>query len=287
MCLRFPQSNSLLACPQVRQLLSKLNFRPTTASKAHTTPPLPGQSRRLFNNGLRRSAFSTHVPVYTLIGVCCGGYALNFYADQQVGRRDRRLKDIITNHFTCSLDNIRNQRAYTMFTASLMHFNVFHLLVNMAALYSIGPTIIRCFGLRSFLALWTGGSFFCSAFQIAWEAEKEETIAWWQQLKGMKYYSRPLPGPSEHQMTVGASGSLCSMLATICLEFPQARMAIMPIPIAMPAWLVGIVFAGGSIYCSLEQLWPQIGHAGHLGGMSFGVFFLLGRVLSMRMKRFR
>lgn len=286
----------MLRSPSVRQLFSRPNLRPTVVSKTHITPIPRAHSRPLFNSGPSQSALYTRLPVYTLIGICCGGYGLNYYAEQQAMHRDRRLKDILVNYFTCSLDNIRSGRPYTMLTASLMHFNPWHLFFNMYALSSIGPAVIQYYGLRSFVALWAGGSVSCFAWQMFWDGFKEDGIAWWEQLKGTwtgtKYSSRPpIPSSSEDSLALGASGSLFSMLAALCWDFPQMRMTMLPIPLPIPAWILGIAFAGGSFYCCVEQIFPIIGHAGHLGGIAFGGIFFAAKKLSAlrslrRLRRF-
>ena len=81
--------------------------------------------------------------------------------------------------------------------------------------------------------------------------------------------------PEELRQTrsVGASGSILGMFALFGCMVPFHKIMIFPLPVSVSAWIGIGVFAAGSAYCLVGQVLPMIGHAGHLGGMGFGVLY--------------
>ena len=115
----------------------------------------------------------------------------------------------------------------------------------------------------------------CGAAQLGWEywnQQAERALAYARGAKGQIQGWRRLEEPRETK-SVGASGSILGMFALFGCMMPSHKIMIFPLPVPVSTW-VGIgLFAAGSACCLVGQVLPMIGHAGHLGGMGFGVLY--------------
>jgi membrane associated rhomboid family serine protease len=254
-------------------------------------------SRRWYHQAPRPSVFrDDRLLPYTFIAICCGGCALGYYAqNQSQSGGDTRLLDLIHKHAAYSLANIREGRYYTMITSSFMHFSPIHLTCNMYGLYQLGPLMTMYFGPATFLVIWIGGSIACDGATLYWDSMKEKAAAKFVQLKsaggGMSNIWRlnrnaDLQNLQTHAIGIGASGSVLSMLAVFVGMMPTHKIMLFPVPLPMPAWIAALGFVAGSAYCLRENYLPAIGHAGHLGGLGFGLAYYIVR-LRPWLRRFR
>ena len=246
------------------------------SSSRYVMPGLHSHPRRFYYAGSHRSMVSPNLPIYTIIGICCGGYGLNWVAELRAQRGDRQLKDWIYKNMVLTMDNVNEGRIWNVVTCSLMHFNALHLICNMAAFWSLGPFIKTTLGMPSLIILWIGGNLWGSCAQLAWEESGDKVKAQvrkWLRISPPR--SRPLatPNHAQHAVCVGASSGIFSMAAVFWTWVPRARMYIMPLPIPIPAGIIGLLSIGVSTYCLVEGLFPSIGHTGHLGGMALGTLF--------------
>lgn len=248
---------------------------------------LKAPTQRAYHQNARPSIL--HRPnflPYTFIAICCGGCALGCYAKQESQRGRSALRNLITKYAACSLQNIREGRYYTMITSSFMHFSPIHLACNMVGLYSFGPLIVMSFGPATFLVAWIGGSIACDSALLYWDSMKEKPASQYQQTKsassGMSNVWRRNPdadlqAPQTHAVAIGASGSICALLGVFVGLSPTAKIQMFLLP-PLPAWIAMAGFTAASVYCMSENLFPFIGHAGHLGGLGFGLAYYYGRL---------
>lgn len=264
--------------------LSKVPSRLLSRRWYHQQPPRPSL--------LRDHRF---LP-YTFIAICCGGCALGTYAQAQAkNKNDTRLLDLLNKHAAYSLDNIREGRYYTMITSSFMHYSPIHLFCNMYGLYQLGTLMTAYFGPAQFVAIWIGGSLACDGAQLYVDYAKDQAAKAFTQVRsasgGMSNIWRPnrnadVQALETHAVGIGASGSILSMLTVFVSMMPKEKIMLWPIPIPMRAWVAALGFAAGSAYCLKENYLPVIGHAGHLGGMGFGLAYWFVK-LRPWLRRFR
>jgi len=128
-----------------------------------------------------------------------------------------------------------------MLTSGFLHVDGGHLLLNMFTLYFFADVVIRWFGPGKFLIIYlislVAGSLLALSFH-----RKE------------LYYS-----------AVGASGAVTGILYAAILLQPDMRLALMFIPIPLPAYILGIGYLLYSIYGMKKRL-GNIGHTAHFGG---------------------
>ena len=253
-------------------------------------------SRRGYQQHARPSIFhDTRVLPYTFIAICCGGCYVGYSANQNAHSGRPGLMNLIDKHATCSLKNFREGRYYTLITSSFMHISPYHLLCNMLGLYSFGPVIVGSFGPAAFLTAWFGGSIACDSATLYWQSMKERAAAAFVQTRptsgGLSSIWRRRPDANlqdlqTHAKAIGASGSVLALLGVYVGMKPHSGLFIFPIPAAIPAWIALTAFVAGSAYCVSENLFPAIGHTGHLGGIGFGLAYYYSW-LRPWMRRFR
>lgn len=129
------------------------------------------------------------------------------------------------------------------------HQSFWHLLVNMVALWSLGPSVEAVLGKGSFLRLYliTGLG---SGLMLA--------------------YLDPSPQP-----VLGASTSVSGLLAAFAYLFPRSQLVIFPLPFPFSARALTIGF--GLISLALFLWQPTIGgisHFGHLCGLVLGWLYM-------------
>jgi membrane associated rhomboid family serine protease len=136
---------------------------------------------------------------------------------------------------------IRGGQKDRMLTSGFLHVDGAHLLLNMFTLYFFADVVIRWFGPGKFLIIYlislVAGSLLALSFH------KKEL-----------YYS-----------AVGASGAVTGILYAAILLQPDMRLALMFIPIPLPAYILGIAYLLYSIYGMKKRL-GNIGHTAHFGG---------------------
>lgn len=123
-------------------------------------------------------------------------------------------------------------------TSIFVHYDMFHLFVNMLALYFLGGHLLRLMSLRNFLIIYFGGGLLGSVLFL-------------------------LLGP-QFSVAIGASGAIFAVGATLAVLMPHMKVLVFPIPAPMPLW---IAIVGG--FAILSFL-PSVAWQGHLGGMIFG-----------------
>ncbi len=145
---------------------------------------------------------------------------------------------------------IRSGQRERMLTSGFLHIDIAHLFLNMFTLYFFADVVIRWFGPTKFIVVYfislLAGSLLALFFH------KEEP-----------YYS-----------AVGASGAVTGVLYSAILLQPGMDLYIMFIPIAIPAYILGIAYMLYSIY-GMKNRVGNIGHTAHFGGAVGGYFVTL------------
>ncbi|MEM8762918.1 MAG: rhomboid family intramembrane serine protease [Bacteroidota bacterium] len=140
-----------------------------------------------------------------------------------------------------SIGGIRSGQRERMMTSGFLHVDIAHLFFNMFTLYFFADVVISAFGPVKFLLMYllslAAGSLLALFFH-----------------KDEPFYS-----------AVGASGAVTGILYSAILLYPEMRLAIMFIPIPLPAYVLGIAYLLYSIY-GMKSRMDNIGHTAHFGG---------------------
>lgn len=192
-----------------------------------------------------------------------------------------------------------NFQPWQLITHMFMHANETHILFNMFALWMFGSTVEMTLGARKFITLFFAagiGSFVLYNFTNFIQVEQLKTVvqgmgvdiqAMIQTLKvspnQFEYY---LPGqyasPVEVRQLaanyvipmVGASGAVYGVLVAFGVLYPNAKLALIFLPIPVKAKYFIPVIIGIEFFLGLQNYaWNPIAHFAHIGGAIIG--FLL------------
>ncbi|KAF2025536.1 hypothetical protein EK21DRAFT_103858 [Setomelanomma holmii] len=236
--------------------------------------PIPGSNHL----GLTRSRFYSSygrgdsqasrnfAVLYGLMGVNVAvfGYAMYTKAQAQSGFPDPFSNFMRT--MTCNLTDVLKNRAYhTLLTSTVTHIDLFHLGANMLTAYFLG-------------------SFLCYSSIIT--PLRFLTIALGSGLTGSVGYlyqrwlvtdrGRVLDG----KYGLGFSGALMGITSVAACLAPHAKVLIYGI-VPVPLWglVLGYGFYDGYY---VNDGGSRVGHAGHLGGLAFGIAYYLLRLKGLR-----
>ena len=131
-----------------------------------------------------------------------------------------------------------------------IHTTFLHLLFNMFTLFMIGRHVERQIGSKSFLRLYLVGGVFAGLLNLIFNI----------------FVQYP---------TIGASGSICAVLATFGLMNPHTRLMLFIwfFPVVIKARTLVIVYAAITVLMSFQSA-DGIAHLAHLGGLIFGWMYV-------------
>lgn len=150
------------------------------------------------------------------------------------------------------LESVPGFQPWQLVTYSFLHGSIWHLFVNMFALYMFGGDIERMWGPRRFFAL-----YFASVVTAA--------IA--QLLTSALAGGEPYP-------TLGASGGVFGVLLAYAMYFPSRIIVLLIPPIPMPAWLFVTLYGALELFLGVTGTQEGVAHFAHLGGM-LGAWLLI------------
>lgn len=208
------------------------------------------------------------IIAWTAVGLCGAIFVYQAWAQQQASQyQNVKPWRIVQEDLVCNADNFEAGRWWTLITHSFMHFTPTHLFFNAVGLISFAPPIVMYFGTPAFVIGWLGSALSAGVGTL-----------WWQ-----KHISK---SGKMRSGAVGASGPLFGLTTMLACLAPRLPVSLMFLPISFPIGGVLAATAGFSL-ASLHQGWlPWLGHAGHLGGMGFGVLYYALILRGKRIPRF-
>ncbi|XP_072247951.1 presenilin-associated rhomboid-like protein, mitochondrial isoform X1 [Leuresthes tenuis] len=160
------------------------------------------------------------------------------------------LQRVMIRYFTA--DPASRTLCSPMLLSTFSHFSFFHLAANMYVLWSFSSSAVSMLGREQFMAVYLSAGVISTFSSYAWK------------LASGRF------GPS-----LGASGAIMTVLAAVCTKMPEAKLAIIFLPMftftasnALKA-IVAMDAAG------LLLGWRFFDHAAHLGGALFGIWYIL------------
>jgi membrane associated rhomboid family serine protease len=163
----------------------------------------------------------------------------------------RGFKDMaFFDRYSFSIRAIQNGQRDRIFTSGFLHVDFGHLFMNLFTFYFFAPIVIDGMGTIKFLALYILSLLSGSILAL--------------------YFHRKEP----FYTAVGASGAVTGILYAAILLQPEMRLAIMFIPVPLPAYILGIAYLFYSLYGMKSRL-GNIGHSAHFGGAIGGYLITL------------
>lgn len=149
-----------------------------------------------------------------------------------------------------NIASIKRGEYFRYFSSAFLHVDMMHLLFNMITLYFFAEVVILSLGQTSFLIIYVIS--ILAGNLLSFYFHKDEA----------------------HYTAVGASGGVVGILYSAILFYPEMPLYLFFIPIAIPAWVIGIGYLLYSIYGMKKRL-GNIGHDAHFGGAIAGYVLTL------------
>jgi len=157
---------------------------------------------------------------------------------------------IMHRYFTASVYG--KSPCLSMLLSTFSHSNFMHLAVNMVCLWSFAPTVVNLLGKEQATALYISAGMSSALASYVLNVLRASTI-----------------------VSVGASGAILGLAGAVCTQYPDAKLAI----IFLPMFPIAAKYAIGGLICmdtaGVLLRWKLFDHAGHLGGTLFGVAYVL------------
>ena len=135
---------------------------------------------------------------------------------------------------------------YRIFSSGFLHADWWHLIFNMIALSSFGKHIIIEYGIGNFILIYVASLVAGSLLSL--------------------YVHRN----HGSYRSLGASGAVFGIMFSFIVVAPTDHITFIFIPMGFPAWLMGALFIGVSIW-GIKRAADNIGHEAHLGGAVCGM----------------
>ncbi len=214
-----------------------------------------------------------------------------------------QLNDLLSAYYPFS----PNFKSWQIITHMFMHGGIMHILFNMFTLYSFGPILEQRLGDKKYLILYflSGlGAFFLfnlwnffEIHQLTADLMTNSNVdinKIYESADLSRYGFNPVPYLNNEKelnlylglisRMVGASGAIFGVIAAFATLYPDARIAIMFIPIPVKVKYVLPVVIIGSIYLGVSGNGGGIAHLAHVGGAIVG--FILAKIWKRHLYRF-
>ncbi|KAH3663422.1 hypothetical protein WICMUC_005948 [Wickerhamomyces mucosus] len=181
----------------------------------------------------------THL-VYTLVGINCAIFGL-----WQVPKFWRVLSRYAL------LEKNQMYSSWSAIGSAFSHQEIWHLGMNMLALYSFGTSLVHIIGVENFTMLYLNGAILSSIGSIVYPI----------------LFKIPISAAS-----LGASGALFSVFGAFSYLIPHAKIMLFVFPIPGGAWFAFL----GSMVWNLSGVflkWGKFDYAAHTVGGVFGVMY--------------
>ncbi|KAK2822368.1 hypothetical protein Q5P01_022433 [Channa striata] len=142
-------------------------------------------------------------------------------------------------------------RCLPMVLSTFSHYSVIHMVANMYVLWMVSSGIVSLLGKEQFLAVYLSAGVISTMVSYVVKTAS-----------GRLYPS------------LGASGAVMAVLASVCTKVPEAKLGIIFLPM--------VTFTAGNALKALVAIdtaglilgWRLLDHAAHLGGALFGVWYV-------------
>ncbi|KAK4988612.1 hypothetical protein LTR50_003795 [Elasticomyces elasticus] len=187
---------------------------------------------------------------------------------------NRRLRNFVEDNTLLSLPAWHAGKWWTLVTSAFAHHDLTHFAFNMVALYTFCRNLssIPGFGGIRLLGLALGSGVAGSTFFLYQQSHKAPTER--SPLVASAVLDQFQRAPRQ-VAALGASGIVCGVSAAAACILPSTKMLIFPLPVPIPLWLGVVGYAAVDAYY-IDQRDARIAHAGHLGGLAFGLAYYLG-----------
>ncbi|KAF1946645.1 hypothetical protein EJ02DRAFT_450373 [Clathrospora elynae] len=265
--LRLLRAFRALRTPQNTKTMSSHFFFPSPSPR-HLGLPLSRFYSRGSGGGYgtHSQATSNMTVLYTLMGTNIAIFSYAMYLKVQATQGFSRPFTNFMRKMTLNLTEFRNGAYQTIVTSMFTHADIGHVLSNMVTVYFLG----------SFLAqapVITPGRYLI----IALGSGISGSVGY---LYNRYLQTTKNTGMPDNKSGLGFSGAVMGISTVAACLAPQTRVAIWGI-IPMPLWALVTGYAVYDGYY-INNADSRIAHAGHLGGLAFGLLYYFARLRGVR-----
>ncbi|KIW92727.1 uncharacterized protein Z519_06575 [Cladophialophora bantiana CBS 173.52] len=171
----------------------------------------------------------------------------------------RKTFDTLLKHFTVKLEDVKQQRWWTLVTPAFSHIQTYHIVGNLFA-----------FSTFSRMLLWYGIAPLRYGELILVSAVAGNAAFLYQASQRQRQKNR---NRSLQSRALGLSAVVMGLGATVSLATPKAKVLLFG-AVPIPVWLLMVLYAAYDS-ARLEDQTSTVGHAAHLGGAASGAIFYL------------
>ncbi|KAF3053495.1 hypothetical protein E8E11_010655 [Didymella keratinophila] len=258
--LRKPLSNSFFSTAPPKRPLPSNFFR---------QPPQSLVSRlrqtRSYSNGFgqERRIAANNLLLKGLVGINVAVFGYSLYVTEQAKQGHiENFKNYYQN-MTLNLKDFKNGHYWQTITCMFAHSGLMHIAFNMFTFYSLGGALATLPVTPSqFMLIIFGSGLAGSLFWLSQEQMKEET------------------GRPSRQRAMGFSGALVGAITVVSCFMPRNQVQLFGV-VPIPLWLVTIGYAVyDGYYLNSEN--TRTAHAGHIGGLGFGLAYYFLKLRRLR-----
>ncbi|XP_019716832.1 presenilins-associated rhomboid-like protein, mitochondrial isoform X1 [Hippocampus comes] len=160
------------------------------------------------------------------------------------------LQRSMFKYFTA--DPVSKTLCSPMLLSTFSHVSFFHMAANMYVLWSFSTSAVSMLGREQFLAVYMSAGVISTFFSYVCKMATGRF------------------GPS-----LGASGAIMTILAAVCTKMPEAKLAIIFLPMFTFSAANALKAIVAMDTAGLVLGWRFFDHAAHLGGAMFGIWYIL------------
>ncbi|XP_077397958.1 presenilin-associated rhomboid-like protein, mitochondrial isoform X1 [Festucalex cinctus] len=164
--------------------------------------------------------------------------------------RVRWLQRPMLKYFTA--DPASKTLCSPMVLSTFSHVSFFHMAANMYVLWSFSSSAVSMLGREQFVAVYMSAGVISTFFSYVCKMATGRF------------------GPS-----LGASGAIMSILAAVCIKMPEAKLAVVFLPMFTFSAANALKAIIAMDTAGLVLGWRFFDHAAHLGGAMFGIWYIL------------
>ncbi|KAF1928969.1 uncharacterized protein M421DRAFT_420199 [Didymella exigua CBS 183.55] len=248
----------------------------STASPKRPLPPnffrQPSQSlvsrlrqARFYSKGFghERRYAANMLLLKGLMGINVAVYGYSIYVTAQARQGHMENFKRYYQNMSMSLRDVKNGYYWQTISCIFAHEGLLHVGFNMFTFYSLGGALAALpVTPGQFMLIIFGSGLAGSLFWLSQEQMKERT------------------GRPSHQRALGFSGALVGAVTVVACFMPRNQVQLFGV-VPMPLWLLTVGYAVYDGYYLNDEN-SRIGHAGHLGGLGFGLAYYFLKLRGLR-----
>lgn len=229
-------------------------------------PSTRPRSHRTYNTyGAPPNESANLKVLYALMGANISIYIFGSYVKTAAQQRHIKPWVEFKNNMTLNLEEFRSGRWWIVLTASFTHLSLVHVFSNMFTVYFLGRALAAAPVITParylYIALGSGIS-----GSLGWLASR--------------YAHTRESGARDYARGVGFSGAIMGMSSVAACLMPRTTFYLYGI-VPVPLWALVTGYAVYDGYYLTDQS-SKVGHAGHLGGLGFGLLYYFLRLRGLR-----